>query len=114
MHFSSTVYAFLTTYTETNQYNTQYIMTNSFHATIPIHPHHMGHVIGKEGSNIRRIRKQCNVVTFNPPYGEHQKEHVKLTIEGNTRNDVQQAIFQIDHQIAISSAWCRNNGMEYQ
>lgn len=86
----------------------------TYHATIPIHPHAMGHVIGKRGSIINRIRKECNVITTNTPYSEHQENPVKMRIEGYTRNAVQQAIFQIDHQIAISNQWCRNNGVDYR
>lgn len=88
-------------------------MTFPFSATIDVHPHAMGHVIGKRGSVINRIRDECGVVTFNPPYNENQHNMVKMTIEGRTRNAVQEAIFQVDHQIAISNQWCRNNGVSY-
>lgn len=78
-----------------------------------IHPHAMGHVIGNRGSIINRIRRECNVITFNPPYSEHQKDDVVLTIEGNTIDEIEQAIYQIEHQIAISNEWCRNNDVAY-
>ena len=95
---------------QTNRLDT---MTFRFSATIDIHPSAMGHIIGKRGYIIKRIRKECGVVTFNPPYTENQRNMVKMTIEGKSRNAVQQAIFQMDHQIAISNRWCRNNGVEY-
>ena len=53
----------------------------TYHATIPIHPHAMGHVIGKRGSVINRIRSECNVVTTNTPYNEDQETPVKMKIE---------------------------------
>ena len=95
----------------TVNHNTQSNMTYTF--TIFIHPHAMGHVIGKRGSIINRIRRECNVIINNTPYSEHQKYHVKMVIEGESIDDIDQAIYQIDHQIAISNQWCRNNGVAY-
>ena len=86
-------------------------MTNTYTTTIKIPPHAMGHVIGKHGSIIKRIRDECNVTTRNPPYSEYQDNDIMMTIYGYSRNAIQQAIFQIDHQIAISNAWCKNNNM---
>ena len=79
-----------------------------------IHPSAMGHVIGRRGTIINRIRSECNVVTFNTPYYETQKNYVEMTIEGHTKDAIDQAVYQIDHQVAISNEWCKNNGMEYQ
>jgi predicted RNA-binding protein YlqC (UPF0109 family) len=90
-----------------------YMTYRTYHITIDIHPTAMGHVIGKRGTTIERIRRECNVVTRNTPYTGHQKIPVKMRIEGYTRDAVQEAIFQIDHQVAISNTWCKNNGVEY-
>jgi hypothetical protein len=73
----------------------------------------MGHVIGKRGTTIKRIRRECSVVLRNTPYTEYQKIPVKMSIKGYTRDAVQQAIYQIEHQIAINNAWCKKNGVEY-
>lgn len=78
-----------------------------------IHPHAMGHIIGKGGSIIKRIQRECNVITNNTSYWEGQKYHVEMTIEGNTTDEIDQAIYQIEHQIAISNEWCRNNNVAY-
>ena len=90
-----------------------YKMVYPFCATIFVHPHAMGHVIGRHGRIINRIRRECSVVTFNKKYSEHQNKPVRITIKGYSRNSIQQAIFQIDHQVAISNEWCRTNGISY-
>ena len=89
-------------------------MPYTFNTTIAVHPHAMGHVIGKNGSIIKRIRKECDVQIYNTPYSEHQTKPVSLTIEGKSRFAIHQALYQIDHQIAISSEWCKKNGVSYQ
>ena len=86
-------------------------MAYRFNTTIVVPSHAMGHVIGRFGQTIRRIRTECGVVTFNEHFHPYQSQPVRLTLEGNSRNAIQQAIFQIDHQIAISTQWCRMNGI---
>lgn len=85
----------------------------TYHVTIDIHPSAMGHVIGKRGTTIKRIRRECSVVSRNTPYTQHQKIPVKMSIKGYTRDAVQQAIYQIEHQIAINNAWCMKNSVKY-
>ena len=89
-------------------------MTYAYTTTISIHPSAMGHVIGKRGVVINRICNECNVVTNNTRLSECQKTLVIMTINGHTRDAVQQALYQIDHQIAISNEWCRNNGVDHR
>ena len=87
-------------------------MAYRFNTTIAVPSHAMGHIIGRFGETIRRIRSECGVVTYNEHYHPYQAEPVRFTIAGNSRNAIQQAIFQIDHQIAISKQWCRMNGIQ--
>jgi len=89
-------------------------MNYAFNTTIIVPSHAMGHVIGRFGQTIRRIRTECGIVTYNEHYHPYQEKPVKMKIAGNTRYAIQQAIFQIDHQIAISSEWCRKNGINYR
>ena len=68
--------------------------------TISVHPDHMSHIIGKNGSNIRKICEECHVTMFNPPYVKNQKNHVNLTIEGRTHYAIHQALYRIERYIA--------------
>ena len=88
-------------------------MVYEYQATILIHPHAMGHVIGYGGTTIQRITQECEVVTINETFSEHQQHPVRMTIKGIRRDAVQQAIFRIDEQIAISNEWCKKNGIAY-
>jgi len=86
-------------------------MAYRFNTTISVPSHAMGHIIGRDGQTIHRIRNECGVVTYNEQYHPYQSQPVNLSIAGNSRNAIQQAIFQIEHEIAISNHWCRMNGI---
>lgn len=89
-------------------------MVQQFCTTINVPSHAMGHVIGRFGQTIRNIRNLCGVITMNENYHPYQKADVRMTIQGYSREAIQQAIFMIDDQVAISAEWCRKNQLVFR
>ena len=87
-------------------------MTDQTIARMSVHISAMGHVIGRNGMNIRNIRNSNNVVIYNSKY-KNDIDYVKFFIKGEAEN-VANAQAKIQEQIDISNEWCKRNGHPYE
>jgi len=77
-----------------------------------VHRSAMGHVIGRNGVTIQRIRNSNNVVIYNSKFND-DTNYVKFFIKGDSE-DVANALTNIQEQINISNDWCKKNGFLYE
>ena len=77
-----------------------------------VHRSAMGHVIGRNGVTIQKIRNSNNVVIYNSKFND-DTNYVKFFIKGDSE-DVANALTNIQEQINISNDWCKKNGFLYE
>ncbi len=77
-----------------------------------IHRSAMGHIIGRNGITIRKIRNSNKVTIYNSKY-EDNTDYVIFFIKGESEN-VANAQAKIQEQINISNDWCKQNGHPYE
>ena len=77
------------------------------HTTMRVHRSAVGHVIGRGGSVIKRLKQQHNVRIANTPFTANT-ETVTFCITGD-RDARENAYDDILVLIAASNEWCRKN-----
>ena len=85
--------------------------TGSYSVNMKVHRSAVGHIIGRNGSTIKRIRRNYRLKSYNTKHTENTK-YVTFFLEGIEEN-VLNAIQEINQLIAISNKWCQENGVEY-
>ena len=77
-----------------------------------IHRSAMGHVVGRNGMTIKRIRQEYDVSTYNTNFGDEKDGYTTFHIKGQLES-VNKAVKDICNLIEISNEWCKKNNYKY-